>query len=91
MPAETHSHAEDVDVTRVLDLLCAVVGMDPDGAADRSLVELGLDDDLAVLDLWSAVAEELGERSLGDLELPDRRPATVGELAELFLDALGWA
>ena len=88
MPAETHTRAEPVDVGAVLGLLAGIVGVDPDGAAERSLAELDLDDDLALFDLWAAVAEELGERSLADLEPLDARPVTLGQLAEAFHAAL---
>lgn len=84
MPAETHTHAEAVEVGAVLELLAGVVGIDPDGAADRSLTELDVADDLALLDLWEVVVEELGERSLGELEPLEPRPDTLGELAEAF-------
>lgn len=87
------AYAESGPETRRSDItstarLSVVVRMDPDAAADRTLAELDLDDDLAVLDLWAAVAEEFGERSLGDLEPLEPRPATLGQLAEAFRAAL---
>ncbi len=88
MPAETHSHREAVDVDAVLALIAESVGADPDDAAERPLEEFDLDGDLALLDLWTVVAEEFGERSLGELELSEPRPATLAELAVAFHVAL---
>lgn len=88
MPAETHTHRDPIDARSVVDLIASIIGIDPDDAAGRSLAAVGLDDDLAVFDLWSAIAEELGERSLGDFDPPEPAPTTVGELAEAFQEAL---
>jgi hypothetical protein len=45
------------------------------------------DDDLTVLDLWEAVMEEVGERSLGELEFDATGDArTLGALARAFHD-----
>lgn len=87
MPAETHQLGEEIDLDVVLDLVTAIVGVDVD-AAGTSLTELELDDDVSILHLWSAVVEELGERSVGELELDEQPPATLGELATLFHDTL---
>lgn len=92
MPAETHTRTERIDADTVLDLLACAVGID-DGRggvplAEVPLADLELDDDLAILDLWESVAEELGERALGDLDLEGTLPATLGGLAELFEEAL---
>ena len=89
MPAETHQVRDGVDAGAVLDLLAALVGVEPEEAADLSLAASGIDDDLAILHLWTAVAEEYGERSIGELDLEDQRPATLGELAALFHASLG--
>ncbi|HEX6419899.1 MAG TPA: hypothetical protein VFZ77_15465 [Acidimicrobiales bacterium] len=89
MPAETHQVGDQVDAGAVLDLLATVVGVEPEKAADLSLAGSGIDDDLSILHLWTAVAEEYGERSIGDLDLDDQRPATLGELAALFHASLG--
>ncbi|MGE3618822.1 MAG: hypothetical protein AB7L84_00040 [Acidimicrobiia bacterium] len=88
MPAETHQQRDDLGVDAVVELLAALVGIEPEGAGSATLAALDLDDDLALLRLWDLVAEELGERSLGDLDLSDARPATLGALAEEFLRAL---
>lgn len=90
MPAETHQHGERTDRGAVLDLLVAVVGIDVADAAACRLAELGLDDDLAILHLWAMVAEEFGERTVGDfdLDLVGDRPTTLGDLVELFDEAL---
>lgn len=84
MPAQTHELGDQVDTGAILDLLAAIVGADAVEAAGLSLAALGLDDDLSILDLWAPVVEEFGERSLGDVELDDPRPATLGELAARF-------
>lgn len=86
MPAETHQHREPVDATVVLGLLAAVVGIDASAAADAMLSDLDLDDDLAMLHLWEVTVEELGERTVGDLDLDlgAERPSTLSELADLF-------
>lgn len=91
MPAETHQFIEDLDVDKVLELLVILVGVDAEPTDDPGGIDLGplgLDDDGAVLHLWDAVAEEYGERSVGELDLDDEPPATLGELAELFHLAL---
>jgi hypothetical protein len=84
VPAETHQRSEAVGFDGVLDLLACVVGLDALRAAKAPLADLELDDDLAVLHLWAAVVEEYGERSVGDLDLDGARPATLGDLADLF-------
>jgi hypothetical protein len=89
MPAETHQLREPVERAAVVEYLAVVVGVEVAGAADVELVRLGLDDDLAILDLWTCAVEEFGERCVGALELDDRRPRTLGELADLFGEAVG--
>jgi len=86
VPAETNQHREQIDVAGVLDLLSIMVGVevDVDEAAGLTLDELDLHDDLALLHLWDATVEELGERAVGDLDLDGERPATLRDLAALF-------
>lgn len=88
MPAETHSQRELIDVGIVLGFLSCELDVDPDDADSSTLEELAVDDDLSILHLWESVAEEFGERTLGELELPDRRPRTVADLASVFHEAL---
>lgn len=88
MPAETHSHTEPLTVETVLGVLAAVLGLDAEAIADVPLADVGASDTLAVLDLWEAVAEDLAERSVGDPDLDDHLPTTVGELAAAFHAAL---
>jgi hypothetical protein len=83
MPAETHSHSEPVTVEDVLELLATVVqdgdGLDPGTSVDL----LGLDDDLALLSFWDVVAEEFGERTLGEPDIEELAGCrTAIELAE---------
>ncbi len=89
MPAETHSHREDVDVEMVVDLLVNELELDDDDPASIGLARLGIDDELSLMHLWEPVAEEFGERTLGELELPEQLPLTLGDLARLFHGALG--
>ena len=84
MPAETHQRSEAVGAEDVLDLLACVVGLDVGPAAEASLADLELSDELSILHLWEVVVEEYGERSIGDLDLDGSRPSTLGELADLF-------
>lgn len=88
MPAETHSRREAVELSTIVELLANILDLDDDDPAAATLDRLGVVDDLEVLDLWSAVAEEFGERTLGELDLPDPRPETLGELAAAFHDSL---
>lgn len=83
MPAETHSHSEPVTADDVLELLATVVhdadGLDPGTPVDA----LGLDDDLALLSFWDVVAEEFGERTLGEPDIEELAGCrTAIELAE---------
>ena len=59
MPADTHQQRDDVTVEDIVDLLVAVLATSSDIAGigpDTPLVDLGLDSDLAVLDLADVVA-----------------------------------
>jgi len=88
MPAETHSRREELEVGRVLEFLALVTGLGDEQSREQSLGDLGIDDELAILDLWDLVVEEYGERTVGELEPPDPFPETLAELAALFHDAL---
>lgn len=67
MPAETHQLGCNADPGEVEALLWMLIG-DPEiedpTAATMTLAELGIDA-IAMADLWAAVCEEFGERSLG--------------------------
>ncbi len=68
MPAETHRHdASGVRPDEIADLLWSLVA-DVDHefveTEDATLAALGVDA-VGLLDLWEAVCEEFGERSLG--------------------------
>jgi hypothetical protein len=67
MPAETHRHGSGPNPDEITELLWSLVEdaeLKPPEAADRTLAELGVDA-VGLLDLWEAVCEEFGERSLG--------------------------
>lgn len=87
MPAETHTTHEGIDARDVLDLIDALVGSDDAPIApDTPLVDAGLGDDLAVLHIWGAVAEEYAERAVADLDVEELLLArTVGDLAEAIM------
>ena len=89
MPAETHSHRDAIDVETVVGFLANLLEVDDEDPGELSLERLGIDDDLAVLDLWDSFAEEFGERTLGELEVPEQRPTSLGGLAAAFHEALG--
>ena len=88
MPAETRQVRDPVDARWVLDLLTSVVGVDPADAAHLALVDLELSDDLSILDLWAAVVEEFGGRSIGELDLEGTQPTTLAQLAAAFFGSL---
>jgi hypothetical protein len=89
MPAETHTRREAIDAGDVLDLIDALVGGDSDGLRPGvSVGDVGLGDELAVLHLCDAVAEELAERTVAELDVEELLLAsTVGELAEAIVRA----
>ena len=91
MPAETHSLREGIDARDVLDLIDALVGSDEDVLRpDTRLADVGLGDELAVLHMSSAIAEELAERAVAELDLEELLLAsTVGELADAMVRWLG--
>lgn len=65
MPAETHQLGSRVDTEHVLTLLYALLGDLPcDQAEGTTLAALGIDPE-GLYDLWDAICEEFGERSLG--------------------------
>ena len=71
MPAETHSHgsaAHDPAVVGalVVDRLAELLGRDIDDVRPEARLRDDLDaDDLALLDLFDAIEDELGERTVG--------------------------
>lgn len=83
MPAETHQLRESVSVDDVLDLLATVLDVSAPDPGVVTLADLGVDDDLALVHLWRAVVEELGERATGELDM-DERPLTLSQLAVAF-------
>lgn len=88
MPAETHQQRDDVTAAEVVDLLVAVLASSTDltdVGPDTPLADLGIDNDLALFDLGDVVAEEYGERTLGEIDLDELWSArTIGALARVF-------
>ena len=65
MPGETHQIIQDIDADTVMALLHVL--LDPPDGDDSGIVtlaDLGIDGRDA-LDLWQAVCEEFGERTMG--------------------------
>jgi hypothetical protein len=87
MPAETHQHQDPVEPATVLELLANVLDLAGE-VAPLELAAIGVDDDLGLYSLWEAVTAELAERTVGELDLDEARVRTLGELAEVFADAL---
>lgn len=89
MPAETHQQRDEVTVTEIVDLLVAVLASSSadlaDVGPDTLLADLGVDSDLALFDLGDVVAEEYGERTLGEVDLDELWSArSIGALAGVF-------
>lgn len=88
MPAETHQQRDEVTAAEIIDLLVAVLASSADLAGvgpDTLLTDLGVDSDLALFDLGDVVAEEYGERSLGEIDVDELWSArTIGALATVF-------
>ena len=95
MPAETHSHTEEVSrddvVALIRDQLSEILEIDPDRVELTSAFvdDLGADS-LALIELVEALEGELGERSVGfrieDEDLEDLR--TVGDAVDYILTRL---
>ena len=96
MPAETHSHSGDFapdDVRAVvLDRLAELLGIDPDDLEPSARLREDLDaDDFVMIDLFDAVEDELGERTIG-FRLDDDELAellTVGDVVDCVLGRFG--
>ncbi len=77
MPGETHQVIPDIDADAVMALLQVL--LDPSDGDDSNIVtlaDLGIDNADA-LDLWQAVCEEFGERTLGSEIDPDLLDPTM--------------
>jgi len=83
MPAETHRQGDPVAEDAVLEFLACLIGVDPESAAAAPLARFDLDNELSIVALWQAIHDEFGERSLGDVDLDDEVPATLGDIARL--------
>lgn len=73
MPAETHQCGNAADRDEIAVLLLCLLGED---AGDTTLASLGVDD-AALSDLWDAVREEFGERTLGPAEAMEMLDCTM--------------
>ena len=90
MPAETNQLRAPIDVKEVVDLFEALLDEPSEGEVhvDVLLADLGVDE-IAVLHLWGAAAEELAERGTAEPDVDDLLLATtVGELAEAVVRSL---
>ena len=77
MPGETHQVIPDIDADTVMALLQVLLDPpDGDDSGTATLADLGIDDGGA-LDLWQAVCEEFGERTLGSEIDPDLLDPTM--------------
>jgi hypothetical protein len=92
VPAETHRRSEPVDEEQVVALIWELLAAANDATPpdpNLPLDAVGLGDELAVLDLWDAVVEELAERSVADTDLDALVGArTLGELVRDIAKAL---
>ncbi|MCB0978292.1 MAG: hypothetical protein KDB02_12625 [Acidimicrobiales bacterium] len=92
MPAETHQVWEPPDTGSVLEVLADLLAPDLalDAAAEVTLGSVGHADDLSLHHLWNVVADEMCERTIGDLgDEPDWTPemledTTLVEVARWF-------
>jgi hypothetical protein len=77
MPGETHQIIQDIDAGTVMALLQVL--LDPPAGDDSGIVTLAdLDiDEGGALELWQAVCEEFGERTLGSEIDPDLLDPTM--------------
>lgn len=86
MPAETHQHGRPPTLTEITELVVALLGVtrhDVDQRLDALCIA-----DLEIICLWEAVADEHGERSLGDLDFDLAHEAeTVADLIDAFSSA----
>src|ERR1035437_1042122 len=81
MPGETHQIIQDIDADTVMALLQVL--LDPpeeDESCTATLADLGIDDDGAV-DMWRAICEEFGERTLCSEIDPDLFDPAMAVLA----------
>ena len=77
MPGETHQINQDIDPDAVMALVHVLLDP-PDGDDSRivTLADLGIDE-VGALDLWQAVCEEFGERTLSSEIDPDLLDPTM--------------
>lgn len=90
MPAETHTHFESLDRQRVFEIvqerLGEILEIDPSTINETdSLVDDLHADSLALYELFGALAEEFGERTVGT----DAEPEDLEEL-DLVSDAVDY-
>ena len=77
MPGETQQVIPDIDADTVMALLHVLLDPpDGDDSGTATLADLGIDDGGA-FDLWQAVCEEFGERTLGSEIDPDLLDPTM--------------
>jgi hypothetical protein len=77
MPGETHQINQDIDSDTVMALFQVLLDPpDGDDSGAATLADLGIDG-RGALDLWQAVCEEFGERTLGSEIDPDLLDPTM--------------
>ena len=76
MPGETHKIIQDIDADTIMALLHVLLDPpDGDDSDTATLADLSIDG--GALDLWQAVCEEFGERTLGSEIDPDLLDPTM--------------
>lgn len=92
MPAETHRHGEPVDGLLVLDLIWSLVARPGDPQTPEpgtALRHLGVNGELAILDIWDAATEEFAERTVAEPDVESLfSVTTIGALAEVIARSL---
>ncbi len=96
MPAETHSHGIESHAAQsiaslVIDRLAELLGRDVDDIRPEAQLREDLDaDDLVILDLFDAIEDEVGERTVGfqldDDELNELQ--TVADVVEYITNVV---
>ncbi len=98
MPAETHSHRGELGVddvaALVVDRISELLAVEPDLVVGHARLREDLDaDDFVLIDLFDAIEDEIGERTVG-FRLDDEELAelvTVNDIVECVVARLASA